>query len=408
MSIKMEQIMPDFEKLRMTEVKGQRLINTVTFNPDRAEPGEEIYVTIPKLKPGVCIVPNSLYLSARFKNKNTKSWFLNNLGKLLVEELTVKVGGEVAYDNIGESFYRVYEDLWKSSKERSNMVDCGIANQNTRKLMSKDDTGDTTVEADAWMNAIIGNRVKIKLGQILNNHGVYAPYDMNSDIQYKIRLPKADTIMRAQNGQSVAGYSLEGLELEYETIESPDLASQALNGYEVGRSLSYEHVTLLRKSEWSKDSTLVNETINLPRKSMKAIVMLFKVKEGATNSEKYFYPSISGVKITVEGIPNAIFSQGMKKHHFFTEARRFFLNRKRDTMPIREFYTDDHFALVIDLRSLNDGNVVGSGKKIINAQSGVLVEITKVATNNHITCYTYVVSDGIVNIVNKSLQSIEY
>ena len=92
MSIKMEQIMPEFEKLRMTEVKGQRLINTVTFNPDRAEPGEEIYVTIPKLKPGVCIVPNSLYLRARFKNKNTKSWFLNNLGKLLVEELR---GGEL-------------------------------------------------------------------------------------------------------------------------------------------------------------------------------------------------------------------------------------------------------------------------------------------------------------------------
>jgi hypothetical protein len=258
------------------------------------------------------------------------------------------------------------------------------------------------------MNVIIGNRVKIKLGQILNNHGVNTPYDMNSDIQYKIRLPKADTIMMAQNGQSVAGYSLEGLELEYETIESPDLASQALNGYEVGRSLSYEHVTLLRKSEWNKDSTLVNETINLPRKSMKAIVMLFKIKEGATNSEKYFYPSISGVKITVEGIPNAIFSQRMKKHHFFTEARRFFLNRKRDTMPIEDFYTKNHFALVIDLRSLNDGNVVGSGKKIINAQSSVLVEITKVASNNSITCYTYVVSDGIVNIVNKSLQSIEY
>ena len=85
MSIKMEQIMPEFEKLRMTEVKGQRLVNTITFNPDRAEPGEEIYVTIPKLKPGVCIVPNSLYLSARFKNNNTKSWFLNNLGKLLVQ-----------------------------------------------------------------------------------------------------------------------------------------------------------------------------------------------------------------------------------------------------------------------------------------------------------------------------------
>ena len=408
MSNKMQQIMPEFEKLRMTEIKGQRTVNTVTFNPDRAEPGEEMYVTIPKMKPGVCIVPNTLFLSVRLKNKNAKSWFLNNIGKLLVEEFAVKVGGEVAYDNIGESFYRVYEDLWKSSRERDNMIDCGVANENIRKLMSKDDSADSSNASDAQMFNILGSRVKIKLGQILNNHGAYAPYGMVSNIQYKIRLPKADTIMKAQSGQSVGGFTLEGLELEYETIENPELAEQALSGYEIGRSLSYEHVSLLRKTEWDKDSTLISETVNLPRKSMKAIVMLFKEKGAVTDSEKYVYPNITGVKITVEGVPNAIFSQGMKKHHFFIEARRFFLNRKRDVMSISDFYNNNNFALVVDLRSFNDGNVVGSGNKIINAQSGVLVEITKKATTKNVICYTYVVSDGIVNIINKSLQGIEY
>ena len=408
MTNKMEKLMPDFEKIKMTEIKGQRTNNTVTFNPDRAEPGEEVYVTLPKLKPGVCIVPNTLFLTVTLKNKNTKSWFLNNIGKLLVEEFTVKVGGEVAYDNIGESIYRVYEDLWKPEKQRDNMIDCGIANENIRKLMSKDDSADPSNTSDAQMFDIYDSRVKIKLGQILNNHGAYAPYGMINNFEYKIRLPRADTIMKAQSGQAVGGYTLESLALEYETLENPELAEQALSGYEIGRSLSYEHVTLLRKTEWSKHSTLVNETVNLPRKSMKAIVMLFKEKGDITDSEKYVYPKITGVKITVEGAPNAVFSQGMKKYDFFTEARRFFLNRKRDVMEVEDFYSKDNFALVIDLRSFNDGNVAGSGKKIINAQSGVLLEVTKKATTKSVICHTYVVSDGVVSIVNKSLQGIEY
>ena len=407
MTNKMERIMPDFERFIMSEIKGQRTENTITFNPDRAEPGEELYVTIPKLNANACIVPNTLYLTAEYKNKNTKSWFLNNVGKLLAEGLSVMVGGEVAYDNIEESVYRVYEDLWKSDKQRKNMIDCGIANENTRKLMSKDDSADKSDASDALMFKILGSKVSIKLGQILDNHGVYAPNKMMSDIQYKIRLPKADTIMVAQSGQAIAGYTLESLKLEYETIENPELAKQALSGYELGRSLTYEHVTLFRKTGWNKDLTLVNETVNLPRKSMKAIVMLFKKKGTVTDSEKYVYPNITDVKITVEGVPNAVYNQGMKKDKLFKEARRLFLNRKRDVMEIDDFYSN-HFALVIDMRTFNDGNVVGSGKKLINGQSGILLEITKEATSKDVMCYTYVVSDGIVNIINKTLQGIEY
>ena len=407
MSTKMERIMPDFTRFKMSEIKGQRTENTITFNPDRAEPGEEVYVTIPKLNANACIVPNTLYLTAEFKNKNTKSWFLNNVGKLLVEGLSVTVGGEVAYDNIEESTYRVYEDLWKSEKQRKNMIYNGIADENTRKLMSKDDSADKSDASDALMFKILGSKVSIKLGQILNNHGVYAPNKMVSDIQYKIKLPKADAIMVAQSGQSIAGYSLESLKLEYETIENPDLAERALSEYEIGRSLDYEHVTLFRKTVWSKDLTLVNETINLPRKSMKAIVMLFKEKGAVTDSEKYVYPNITDVKITVEGIPNAVYNQGLKKDKLFKEVRRLFLNRKRDVMEIDDFYSN-HFALVVDMRTFNDGNVVKSGKRLINAQSGILLEITKEATTKDVTCYTFVVSDGLVNIKNKTLQSIEY
>ena len=71
---------------------------------------------------------------------------------------------------------------------------------------------------------------------------------------------------------------MENLELEYETIENQELANESTEIYEIGKSLDFDHVTLLKTTEWGKDITLVNETINLPRRSMEAVVLLFKSK----------------------------------------------------------------------------------------------------------------------------------
>ena len=126
---------------------------------------------------------------------------------------------------------------------------------------------------------------------------------MINNFQYIITLPKASDIMVAQSGSSVGGYNLENLELEYETVENQDLVSEVMSGHEAGRFLSYEHATLMKTTEWDKSSTLINETINLPRKSMKVVIMLFRNKT-ITNSEEYVYLNIESVKVTIEGIPN--------------------------------------------------------------------------------------------------------
>ena len=75
----------------------------MTLNPNKASPNETLYIDIPKLKPDSCLVPGSLHLLFDFKNANDKSWYLNNLSKLLQSQLTIKMAGEVVYDNIGES-----------------------------------------------------------------------------------------------------------------------------------------------------------------------------------------------------------------------------------------------------------------------------------------------------------------
>jgi hypothetical protein len=128
----------------------------------------------------------------------------------------------------------------------------------------------------------------MKLGKILNDHGPYAPYSMKSGFEYTVTLPKADKIMVAQANEKVEGYTLKNLHLEYETIENEELAKRVNEGYEVGRSLSYEHTTLLKTTVWSKDATRFNESIDVPRVSMRAAVLLFR-KRTITDSEEYIF-----------------------------------------------------------------------------------------------------------------------
>ena len=53
-------------------------------------PENEYTVPIPALNPSLCINPDTLVLSFKFTNSNTKSWFLNNLGRTIVERLSVR------------------------------------------------------------------------------------------------------------------------------------------------------------------------------------------------------------------------------------------------------------------------------------------------------------------------------
>ena len=357
----MNELVPDYERFKDTNIKGKRLFNEVTFNPNKANSGEEIYINIPNLGTNMCLVPNSLFLTAKFKNSNTKSWFLNKLGRLLVHCLEVSVDGKVVHNNTQESLYSVYKDLWLTNKQITNMKDVGIMSENLRKLMSGDDSANKSDASDNILLKVLNGRVRIKLGQILNDHRLFAPYGMNSNIRYKIRLPKAEGIMVAQTNQTVDGYSLEDIKLEYSTIEDPDTYNAALSSYQVGRSLVFNHVTMMEREIWGKGTTMINKTINLPRKSMKYIAMLFK-KKTITDSEEYAYPSIKNEKVTIEGIPNSVYSQGLNMSRLFIEAQKVFLNNDTDTLPIADFLTNK-FALAIDLRTFNNNNVSGNGRK---------------------------------------------
>ena len=99
---------------------------------------------------------------------------------------------------------------------------------------------------------MLDGRVAIKLGKILNDHGLFPSYNMLSDICYKLTLPSADEIMVTQGGEQIDGYALEDINLVYETIERQDVYGEALGTCELGRSLSYVYATLFKTDTLEK------------------------------------------------------------------------------------------------------------------------------------------------------------
>ena len=140
---------------------------------------------------------------------------------------------------------------------------------------------------------------------------------------------------------------------------------------------------------------------------MKAIVLLF-TKDTVTDSEEYVYPNIDSVKITIEGVPNAIYSQGIPKSRLYGEACRLFSQGVTDQfMTVNKFFKDK-FGLVIDLRAHQDNENTGQGKRVVNTQNGILLEIKKRSHTGALKCHIFVVSDALANMVNNDLQSIQY
>ena len=78
-------------------------------------------------------------LTFHFENSNDKSWFVNNLGKQLMKDVTVLYNKETIYNSENDNIIETYMDLWKSDKQRRGMAEFGLASVETRKVWSRDD-----------------------------------------------------------------------------------------------------------------------------------------------------------------------------------------------------------------------------------------------------------------------------
>lgn len=304
--------------------------------------------------------------------------------------------------------YNTYKDLWKTTKqERDNLIEYGVASANLRKIISGDDSAaaansGATAKEEHLIHGIYGKKQRMSVNKILEDHGLYAPHNMSHSFHYEITLPQASEVLVAQKSQTLGTYELQNVQLEYETIENKDIADTISASYTQSRSLHYEEVIHHKTFTCEASTTLVNEKINIPRSSMKAIIFLFK-KAALTDSEEFVYPNIEKVQVDVEGKPFQLYSAGMGKERLYKEAKRFFApNDDKDiTVNDRKFY-NNKFALVIDLRSHKGEHNTNHGRNIVSHQNGVDVKIQKKAHTGDLECSIFVVSDGLCKFANNT------
>ncbi len=391
-------LIPTYRKLRKAPFEGKRKVINICMDQTKISSSSNVNFTFPRLSPNVCVNPDNIYISVLLENTNTKSWFKNNLGKLLCKELQIRIGLSSVYDNKMENAIEVYRDLWLPDKERDDMSEYGIGSENLRKLMSGSDDASASNKDDNALFKSHGKRVKIKLGKILMGQGLFAPSALNGNVEYNFKTPSADEIMIAQQGESVADYSLKEPKLIYESIESEYAYSKAATEY-ANTDFPFEDISYLKPTNWGKDQTSVVETVNVPRISMRAIIILFKYAD-TVNSEEYIFPNITKVDVTIDGRPNAVYSNGISADDLYREAKRVFHVDNSD-MTEAKFY-DGRFALVIDLRSMEDNDVVSAGQNVSDTKSGVQLIITRKPTQKDVKGEIFATSDAAATIMGGS------
>ena len=402
MSNDAKKLLPTYHRFYRTPVKGKRTVISIALDQPKISSSSNVNYTFPKLAPNVCVNPDSIDLSALFKNTNAKSWFKNNLGRLLCKELQIRIGLSPVYDNKLENLIMVYRDLGLPDERREDISEYGIATENLRKLMSGDNSASTPDKDDNALFKARGKRVKIKLGKILNQR-LFAPSALNGSVEFNFKTPSASEIMITQSGESVGDYALKEPKLIYESIESPNMYSQAAAEY-ADTDFPFVDISYLKPTNWGKDQTSVVESVNVPRRSMRAIVMLFKHAD-TVDSEEYIYSNITKVDVTIDGRPNAVYSNGIGIYDLYREARRIFYV-KDTNMTEKKFY-DNKFALVIDLRCTDDNDAMGAGYNVTDTKSGVLLIITKEVTTKNVKGEIYAQLDAAVSIIGGSYSNLE-
>jgi len=164
---------------------------------------------------------------------------------------------------------------------------------------------------------------------------------------------------------------------------------------------------------FKKDTdTRKNIKIDAQKRSLKALLLLFiePYADGARDSEKYVFPDLTKVSVTINGSPNMIYNNGIEGKDMWEEAQRFFVKEKNKTehMDATKFYNGDNFGLLIYMRSMADQEMHGSDKRLLNSTDGVQLENEgKAEGSGYVNCHVFVIAKSQFNIIDRQLESVQ-
>ena len=227
-------LLPSHSVKTLGAMKAERTVKRIAFNPTEANPGNRLYVSVPKLNEDEVIVPGSLTLlfNIDLTGGHANNYLVQNVSRALIDRFTVKFAGTIVQDTNGYDIYKIFEDLFLSTDEREEKILEGIQSVNLCKIRSGAGNKPTSgVDAENKLETIYKNIYRINLDhQILTDHGAFYPQALYNDLLFELTLAPASQVVMGSDASKLV-YKLTNIQLEYEVIRSKYLADEATSTY---------------------------------------------------------------------------------------------------------------------------------------------------------------------------------
>ena len=368
-------LLPSHSEKTLGAMKAERTVKRITFNPTEADPGNTLYVSVPKLPGDEVIVPGTLALlfdlDLKITGGHANNYLVQNVSRALIDHFVVKYAGTTIQDTNGYDIYEIFKGLFLSVDEREEMLLEGIQSTKLNKIRS--DAGDkqtSGVDTENALNSVYKNKYKIKLDhQILTDHGVFYPQALYNDLTFELTLAPAVQVVRGSDVSKLV-YKLKNIQLEYEVIRSKSLADDTASTYSYGKEFAYDYVLREKVVDVKRDTDdRLNIRVNPQRRSLKGLLLLFLAPyvAGARDTEHFLNPDITKVHVTVNRSPNRVYNEGITNIDMWREISRFFGKKSKKAglrmglgaydkpnMSLAKYLAGNKFGLFIDLRSMAD------------------------------------------------------
>jgi hypothetical protein len=397
-------------------IKGNRQSMCFPNKPTTISQNQQLSVIFPSLAVHDVIVPGTVRLAFNIDLTSTgeNCTVVQNLGRAIVKKIAIKISGNEVMSLDDCDVYNCYLDLWKSPQERRNLHYQGIDttnNWNTTKLRVGAADGDATIQNDKAIADLYGNRFCIPLDfELLDTQMPFYQYALRDKLEYELTFNDFSRVIDSADQNS--SYQINNISLEFDIVTEDNLAREISQQYHNPMAILYDRVLRHRKMVQNKSDTVWNFNINVPAQSMKGILYLFEEPTNpfARKSESFYNPHITKVEITIDGKPNQIYSQGMPPHMQWEEIKKLPTSKRHQNtttvlkdlgladVSLGDFLTNK-YALWVDLRTIDEGNLHGSGRRLQNGSGGMTICITKKGENaGPLNIYEYVIMDAQLNI----------
>ena len=405
----------------------ERQIIKLTNNPSTIAENQTLEIRFPNLSKNDVIVPGSVYLSFALSVTNGNP--VNNIIRNIIKGIDIVIEGNTILSINDSNILYSYMDSWipesvrrkKSFLTGTRDLTSSMTKKTLQLRLGIETEGD---DSEKTLSKVYGSRFKIPLDfEMLTTAMPFNQYGLNERFSYILTFNNKGKFIKSPTSNGT--YSVSDIQLEFEKVNSISLSNEVRNAYDMDFSVMFDRILRHRAIQVKSTDTKWNWSFASPVKSLRGILLLGKKKTNIADwtckSGHFWNLCVKKVSVTIEGIPNQLFSNGILPTDIYEECERFLSGMYKEERSIDNTvkklslsgvdpidFFDKKYAVWLDFRSTQDNFLHGSGRKIVSVSEGISVEIEREADTKTFdgTIYAFMFMDGLLQIVNKKVERV--